>query len=71
MLARARLDNDQAIADFEHVLDLNSNYPHAHAELGRALIEVGRAREAVTHIENAVRLSPTDAPRVVALKCTT
>ena len=36
-------------------------YPLAHAELGRAKIEVGLAHEATTHIAEAIRLSPKDA----------
>jgi DNA-binding winged helix-turn-helix (wHTH) protein/tetratricopeptide (TPR) repeat protein len=59
-LARARNDNDQAIAAFEHTLNLNRSYPNAHAELGRTLIEVGRSEDAIAHIQDAVRLSPTD-----------
>jgi tetratricopeptide (TPR) repeat protein len=45
---------------YEHTLDLNPNFPHAHAALGRALIEVGRAKDSIPYIEHALRLSPTD-----------
>ncbi len=60
VLARARKDIDQAIAAFEHTLELSPRYPHAHAELGRALIELGQAEDAIVHIGDAIRLSPTD-----------
>jgi DNA-binding winged helix-turn-helix (wHTH) protein/tetratricopeptide (TPR) repeat protein len=60
ILARARKDIDQAVTAFEHTLALSPRYPHAHAELGRALMELGRADEAIAHIRDAIRLSPTD-----------
>jgi tetratricopeptide (TPR) repeat protein len=60
VLARARKDIDQAMTAFEHTLELSPRYPQAHAELGRALIELGRTDDAVAHIRDAIRLSPTD-----------
>jgi tetratricopeptide (TPR) repeat protein len=60
VLARARKDIDRAITAFEHTLELSPHYPHAHAELGRALLELGRADDAIAHIRHAIRLSPTD-----------
>jgi DNA-binding winged helix-turn-helix (wHTH) protein/TolB-like protein len=60
-LFRARGDWEQAMKALERALDLNSDYAEAHAELGRIKLEVGLAREAITHIEKAVALSPTDS----------
>jgi DNA-binding winged helix-turn-helix (wHTH) protein/TolB-like protein/cytochrome c-type biogenesis protein CcmH/NrfG len=57
---RARGRDAEAIAAFRHALHINPHFPLAHAELGRAKIEVGLAAEAVAHIEEAVSLSPTD-----------
>lgn len=50
-------DSDQAVAAYEHTLDLNRNFPHAHAALGRALIEVGREKDSIPYIEQALRLA--------------
>jgi tetratricopeptide (TPR) repeat protein len=61
ILARARKDIAQAITAFEHTLALSPRYPHAQAELGRALMELGQANEAIAHIRDAIRLSPTDS----------
>ena len=61
VLARARNEIDQAITAFAHLLELSPHYPHAHGELGRALIELGRAEDAIAHIRHAIRLSPTDS----------
>ncbi len=60
---RARGKNAEAIAEFKHAVDLNPNYPLAHAELGRAMIELGLADKAVEHIEEAIRLSPNEPYR--------
>jgi len=57
---RARGRDDDAIAAFQRALELLPSYALAHAELGRAKIEVGLADEAMTDIEEAVRLSPDD-----------
>ena len=57
---RAKGDHEQAIAAFRHVLLLNPNFANAQAELGRSLIDVGRADEAIAEIQKAIALSPTD-----------
>jgi tetratricopeptide (TPR) repeat protein len=53
------------IAAFERARELNPNYPHAHAEIGRAKIDAGLGHESVTHIAQAVRLSPTDPAQYI------
>jgi DNA-binding winged helix-turn-helix (wHTH) protein/TolB-like protein len=57
---RARGRDDEAIAAFQRAVELLPTYALAHAELGRAKIEVGLADEAVGDIEEAIRLSPND-----------
>jgi DNA-binding winged helix-turn-helix (wHTH) protein/TolB-like protein len=57
---RARGRDDGAIAAFQRAVELLPTYALAHAELGRAKIEVGSADEAVADIEDAIRLSPND-----------
>jgi DNA-binding winged helix-turn-helix (wHTH) protein/tetratricopeptide (TPR) repeat protein len=53
----------EAIAEFQHAVELNPNYTLAHAELGRAKVEVGLAHETVAHIEEAIRLNPNEPYR--------
>ena len=57
---RTRTKDAEAVAALAHALTLYSRFPAAHAELGRAKIEVGLAKEAVGHIEEAILLSPAD-----------
>lgn len=59
-LLMARGDVDNAIVAFEFALSINPNYRVAHAELGRAKIHAGLAREALKHVNDAIQLSPTD-----------
>jgi TolB-like protein/DNA-binding winged helix-turn-helix (wHTH) protein len=57
---RARGRDDDAIAAFQRAIELLPTYAVAHAELGRAKIEVGLPSDAVADIEEAIRLSPND-----------
>jgi DNA-binding winged helix-turn-helix (wHTH) protein/TolB-like protein/Tfp pilus assembly protein PilF len=57
---RARGRDDDAIAAFQRAIELLPSYAVAHAELGRAKIEVGMASDAVADLEEAIRLSPND-----------
>jgi DNA-binding winged helix-turn-helix (wHTH) protein/TolB-like protein len=57
---RARGREEDAIAAFTRAIELLPSYALAHAELGRAKIEVGLASDAVADLEEAVRLSPND-----------
>lgn len=59
-LARERDEIDHAIAAFELALSINPNDSFALAELGRTEIDAGRSKEAIEHLEEAIRLSPTD-----------
>jgi tetratricopeptide (TPR) repeat protein len=60
---RALGKHAEAIAEFQHAVELNPNYTLAHAELGRAKVEVGLAHETVAHIEEAIRLNPNEPYR--------
>jgi tetratricopeptide (TPR) repeat protein len=59
-LLRSRRHPDSAIAAFAYALVFNSTYALAIAEIGRAKIDAGRARETIDHIESAIQLNPTD-----------
>lgn len=59
-IERARGNFDTAVASFEHARTLNPNYAFVHGELGRVKFDMGRPVEAITHIERALSLSPTD-----------
>lgn len=58
-LHRARGDPMEAVNAFKRALDLNSSYASAHAELGRAKIEIGQSREAIADIEAALAINPS------------
>ncbi|MCS3763094.1 TolB-like protein/tetratricopeptide (TPR) repeat protein [Bradyrhizobium centrosematis] len=51
---------DQGIAEFERALALDQNLAEAHAQIGGAKLYMGRGAETVTHINEALRLSPRD-----------
>ena len=59
-LLHARGDYDGAIAAYEHALAVNPTFAPLHGHLGIAKIAAGRAGEAIAHIEEAIKLSPTD-----------
>ena len=59
-LSRERGEIDHAIAAFELALSINANDHWVLAELGRTEIDAGRSKEAMIHLEEAIRLSPTD-----------
>src|SRR5262245_4962579 len=63
LLLRARGDPDGAIVAMEYALARHPYYTNAHASLGVAKIDVGRAHEAIAHIEEAIRLGPADPNR--------
>jgi adenylate cyclase len=51
---------DEALAEYNAALDIDPNSPVAYASKGIALITAGRAREAFSPIQIALRLSPKD-----------
>jgi tetratricopeptide (TPR) repeat protein len=50
--------NDEAIAAYGRVLDIDRNFWPAHRNLGTALQKAGKFRKAVHSFENALRLNP-------------
>ena len=56
----AEREIEAAIDEFEYTIELNPSLSFARVMLGRALIGVGRAENAIPHIEMALRLSPRD-----------
>jgi tetratricopeptide (TPR) repeat protein len=53
-------DFDRAETCFRDVIEADPDRARAHANLGRLLVVVGRAKEAVRHAERAVSLAPAD-----------
>jgi tetratricopeptide (TPR) repeat protein len=51
---------DDAIYRLKKAIDLNPNLANAYGGLGQAMALVGEYEAAVTHINKAIRLSPTD-----------
>ena len=51
---------DQALAAFEHAVQLNANEPWAHASVAAANIVLGRPENALEPLRKAMRLSPRD-----------
>ena len=51
---------DEAVTECRHAVELDPNDAGAHTELGFALNVVGRQNEALTEMETAVALSPTE-----------
>jgi adenylate cyclase len=51
---------EEALAEYDAALDINPNFQTAHASKGVALIFSGRAREALSPVQLAIRISPKD-----------
>lgn len=51
---------EKALPEYDAALEIDPNSPSAHASRGITLITAGRAREAVSAIQIALRLSPKD-----------
>jgi DNA-binding winged helix-turn-helix (wHTH) protein/tetratricopeptide (TPR) repeat protein len=62
---RARGEHEQAIEAFRLALVHNPNFLPARAELGRTLIDLGLPTQALTEIEAAIEMGPTDISRHV------
>jgi tetratricopeptide (TPR) repeat protein len=52
---------EEAITAYRQAIALKANYDAAHANLGQALIQLGRISEARTALEAAIRLAPRKA----------
>jgi adenylate cyclase len=57
---RAQVRCEEAIPEYETVLSANPNSVSALADIGRCKIYLGKLDEAITLIEQAIRLSPRD-----------
>lgn len=60
MLHKMRGENEQAMAAFRKVLDINPSFPLAYANLGHVLSRSGRIDDGLEHVRYAIRLSPKD-----------
>lgn len=55
-----RREHELAIPELEIALELNPSFAWAHYGIGAALVFTGRAKEAIAHLQHAIRLSPRD-----------
>lgn len=58
---------DKAIEEFQRAIDLNPNFAAAHSYLSLALALAGQSDQAITHAEQAIRMSPHDPQNAVCL----
>ena len=56
---------DEAIEEFQRAIDLNPNFAAAHGYLGLALALAGQSDQAITHSEQAMRMSPHDPQNAI------
>ncbi len=56
---RAKGDRDLSLAHFRRAVELDSGNAAAHSELGKTLLEYGRASEALPELEAAYKADPT------------
>jgi DNA-binding SARP family transcriptional activator/tetratricopeptide (TPR) repeat protein len=60
MLHKSRGQAAQAILSFNRALDLNPSFAPAYANLGHAMLLLGRLDEALENVRYAMRISPND-----------
>jgi len=58
---------DEAVAAFESSIRLNSNFSHAHAELGKLLFKQGQLDRSIAELKTATTLDPSDSGPVYVL----
>jgi tetratricopeptide (TPR) repeat protein len=58
---------DEAVQAFETSINLSSNFPHSHAELGKLLFKQGQVDRAITELKAATALDPGDSGPVYML----
>jgi adenylate cyclase len=56
---------DKAIEEFQRAIDLNPNFAAAHSYLSLALALGGQSDQAITHAEQAIRMSPHDPQNAI------
>ena len=59
-VAYTKRATDEAVEEFTRALDLNPNFAAAHGYLALALALADRSKDAITHGEQAIRMSPHD-----------
>jgi TolB-like protein/cytochrome c-type biogenesis protein CcmH/NrfG len=64
-VAFVRRRTNVAAAEFRRALDLNPNFAAAHGYLGWTLAFDGQSDEAMTHLEEAIRMSPHDPQNAI------
>jgi tetratricopeptide (TPR) repeat protein len=58
LLKRGGIEADQGIKELQRALEINPNLYEARITLGRALITLGRAGDAIEHLRRATELAP-------------
>jgi tetratricopeptide (TPR) repeat protein len=61
LLHKSRGHGNQAVLSFNRTLELNPSFAPAYANLGHALMLLGRPEEGMDNIRQAMRISPNDA----------
>jgi len=64
-VAFVRRRTSEAAAEFQRALALNPNFAAAHGYLGRTLAFDGQSEQAITHLKEAIRLSPHDPQNAI------
>jgi tetratricopeptide (TPR) repeat protein len=64
-LRRATGKTPEALAAYEAATAADRNDAGAHAQIGRLKLDLGEPREALSHIELVLQLSPLDAQRAL------
>lgn len=55
----------ESVGEFQRALELNPNFAAAHGYLGWALAYDGQSEQAITHIDEAIRMSPHDPQNAI------
>ncbi len=58
LVRRKYFDGERALAEIRKAISLDPNFADAHVYLGNILVLVGRAEEALGHVERGMRLNP-------------
>ena len=64
-VAHSMRQTDDAQQEYQRAIDLNPNFAAAHGYLGFALALAGRSDQAITHLEQAMRMSPHDPQNAI------
>ena len=64
-IAVTRRSPGEAVAEFQRAINLNPNFAAAHGYLGWGLALDGQSEQAITHLEEAIRMSPHDPQNAI------